>query len=377
MKQNVPSTLKSVIKCIFHYDIQRWDEGRKQMIIKGNGGILYHTTSAPKYSTSQKPMSSVSMPTHGRDAHTNEVGTADTGHAMTIIGIIIAILLALIFIALIVIWRSRKNDHTRVSIQHPSQSGEPDRVHADTEPVRTHSYEMPSTSLDTVAIQKQKRWPGVRNVSMLIRHTLGINSKHGSIFFNKQSESVPVPLLNPAPDFPNGDRKGKGRAACQTIQSLSRPVMESDSHFLSTSSDVATEICERENMYNPLTSQPHSIPYDYLVIGTTGSGAHNTDPVITGYPSDNGANLENGDQKSHPFFILEKEVDIHDTDFVYMDEGQRNAISDTRHSFRADDKCESNEEYYNCVLETVDSSTDSNYVNTSTNDSAVQFSNTS
>ncbi|KAL3852782.1 hypothetical protein ACJMK2_016398 [Sinanodonta woodiana] len=319
----------------------------------------------------------------GRDAHTNEVGTTDTGHAMTIIGIIIAILLALIFIALIVIWRSRKNDHKRVSIQHPSQSGEPDRVHADTEPVRTHFIEMLSTSVDAVPtqIKLKKRWPGVSNVSMHIRHILGMNYKNSasnnSIFVNKQAESVQVPLLRLTYDFPNEDHKGKGRAACQTIQSLSRPMMESDSHFLSTSSDVATEICERENMYNPLTSQPHSIPYDELIIGTTGSGAHNADPVITGYPSDNGANLQNGDQKSHPFFILEKEVNIHDTDFVYMDEGQRNAISDTRHSFRADDKCESNEEYYNCVLETVDSSTDSDYVNTSTNDSAVQSSNTS
>ncbi|KAL3852796.1 hypothetical protein ACJMK2_016412 [Sinanodonta woodiana] len=324
----------------------RWDEERTYIIFEGNGSIIYPTRSTPQYSTSQKPVSSVSLPTHGRDAHTNEVGTADTGHAIKIIGIIIASLLALIFIALIVIWRSRKNDHKRVYIRHRAKRDDPKSVHAANEPVRTHSYEMPSTSLDTVAIQRQKRWPGVRNVSMLIRHTLGINSKHDSIFFNKQSESVPVPLLNPAPDFPNGDRKGKGRAACQTIQSASRP-----SNCLSTSSYVLMEMRQRENVYNTLTSRTDSNQYDELITETTGSGVHSSDPVTTGYPSDNGANLQSGEQKNAPFSILNKEEDTPDTDLLpkfteleCIDEGQRNSISDTSHSSRPD-KCESNEDY--------------------------------
>ncbi|KAL3852783.1 hypothetical protein ACJMK2_016399 [Sinanodonta woodiana] len=236
------------------------------------------------------------------DTHQNEDETAYAGHVKTIISITIASLLALIFIALIVIWICRprvKNHNKRLSIRHPSQSGEPDRVHADTEPVRTYYKEMPSFYKASIPIKQYKRSSSLRNTSMYIRHMLGMKSKpsvsNDSILFNKQSESVQVPLLRPASDFHNEDCKGKGKAACQTIQSGSRPVMDSDSHLLSTSSDVVMEMRQRETVYNPLMIQTYSIPFDELIIGTAWSGAQSTDHVFHGYPFDNGANLQNGD----------------------------------------------------------------------------------
>ncbi|KAK3580615.1 hypothetical protein CHS0354_013371 [Potamilus streckersoni] len=382
---------------------ETWDDQRKRVIFEGNDGIIYArklTTQTTTQHMMTRTPTTANLTTRESDSSENGAGTTDTGHVLKII---MASLLALTFIVLIVIWicrRRLKNKKKRVSIRRPLQSEDPDHIYAEIEPLRTQYIECPSTSSGGVPIpiDKQKRWPGIRCLSMYISRLLRTDSKHSatneSILFNKESESVKVPSLPPTLDLPNEDRKGKKRAACQTIQSTSRPLMDTDSQMLMTSSDVLMEMHELEYVYNPLTRKTYSIPYDELSIGNTRSGAQITDHVTPGYPyqnfgpeKENEENLSNADKTSHLYFILEKEEDIVGKDFLPnvteledLNEGHCNTTSDTCHFSRPDDQCENKVDHDYFKIETTDGSAGSNYgkrQSTPSKDSAVQISETS
>ncbi|KAK3580614.1 hypothetical protein CHS0354_013367 [Potamilus streckersoni] len=255
---------------------ETWDKDRKQVIIEGNTGIIYRMTLETRPTTQH--IITVNLTNYGSDAHEYGAGMADTGHVMKTIGLAVASLLALLFIVILIYIRKLKNENKRISIRRPLQSEDPDHVYVKIEPLRTQYIESPSTSFEAVPIpiKQQKRWSGVTYVAMHINRLSGTDSKRsatkGSKFFNKKFESVQVT----PPDFSDEDRKGKWRAACQTIQSTSRPLMDTDSQMLMTSSDVLMEMYERKNVCNPLTRQTESIPCDEFQIGNIGCGAQIT-----------------------------------------------------------------------------------------------------
>ncbi|KAK3580616.1 hypothetical protein CHS0354_013374 [Potamilus streckersoni] len=373
---------------------EKWDEQRKQVIFQGNGDIIYPTTLSTKSTTHITTPTTVNLTTHGThftntstsvyvgsDKHEDSV-KADTENLIKIIGITMASLLGLIILSLIIIRvcrRSKKNKNKRISLRRPLQSEDPDHIYAEIEPLRANDIDSPSTSSGAVALptKKHKRRLGVssmRYVSMRLGRLFGGGSRHSAtndaIFFSKESESVRSQTLPSVPDFRNGDHKGKRRAARQKLPSSSRPLLEGDSQISTTSSDVVVEMRDRENVYNPLTRQVDSGPYDHLKLGKTGSGVHITDEGAPASPhhyfildKEKGANSQNGDKKSNLYFILEKEEDRPDkdlspkpTELESVEKDDCNTKMDTINSTSSKEKCESKKDHDYFVLETTSSS---------------------
>ncbi|KAL3852917.1 hypothetical protein ACJMK2_016522 [Sinanodonta woodiana] len=381
---------------------EKWDQERKQVIFQGAGDIIYPTRLTTMPTTPQITTTAALNTTHGTDFTTTannsyateKVGsdksdgssTADAENLVKFIGITIASLLALIIITLIIIRvcrRSVKKKNKRISLRRPLQSEDPDHIYAEIEPLRANDIESPSTSSGAVPLptKKNKRRLGVssiRYVSMRLGRLFGTGSRHSAtndaISFSKESESVRAQTLPPSvPDFRNGDRKGKRRAPRQQLPSSSRPLLDGESQ-ISSSSDVLVEMRERENVYNPLTRQTDSGPYDHLKLGKTGSGAHIADEGAPGSPHDyfvlekeKGANPQNGDKKSNLYFILEKEEEKLDKDLSpkpaeleSMEEDDHITKLDTNNSISPKEKSESktkDHDYF--VLETTARSTSS------------------
>ncbi|KAK3580612.1 hypothetical protein CHS0354_013365 [Potamilus streckersoni] len=337
---------------------EKWEEQRKQLVIEGNVGIIYPTTT--RCSTRQTP-TTVSLSTDGIYENENIADTAVAENHLKIIGLTIASMLAFLIISFIIVWTCRRrvnNENKRKSTGSPLKREDTYHIYAEVEPLTKNDVESPNTNSITVPLPKaaQTRWSGVRYVSDKIFRLFDTNSKpsetNDSIFFSKQSQSVHFPPLPPIPDFPNGDRGGKMRAECQPLSSASCPLMGSE--MISTSSDVLVEICKRDNVYNPLTREADLASYDHLKLGKTGSEAHITVDGFSGLPHDyfvlekeNGENPQDMDKDSHPYFILEKEEDGFDkdsssnpTELEGVDEGDCNIKSTTFHSICPEENCE-------------------------------------
>ncbi|KAL3852797.1 hypothetical protein ACJMK2_016413 [Sinanodonta woodiana] len=356
----------------------RWDEERTNIIFEGNGGIIYPTRSTPQYSTSQKPVPSVSMPTHdnrGRGYSSNSEGAEII---MKIIGLTLAALLAFAIIAFIIVWicRQRLNyEKKRKSLRSPLQD-DAYNTYAEIEPLTINDKESPKKNSETIPlpITMQTRFSGVRYVSdqnfSLLGTKSGRSKTNDTSFNSKQSLSVHPPPLPPLPDLSRGEDKVQRRTERHKLSST--PCTQMDCQVSSIFSDALVDICERKNVYNPLNREADPVPYNHLKLGNTGSGAHMTDERTSVFPHDyfildkeKGENPQHEEEGSHTYLILENEedhLDKEDKSNPTVDKGSYVSESATIYYICPEEKSKIDEVHTYYVLENVASSVSLNHV---------------